>query len=430
MNKRIGFWLVLGVAGALCWPQAAAQITLGLEEVATGLTRPLYLTAPPNDHERLFIVEQGGSIRILRGGSIEAAPFLDISGLVVCCGERGLLGLAFHPNYAANGVFYVYYTNTAGDSRVSRFLVSADPDVADPNSELILLEFAQPFGNHNGGWIGFGPRDGYLYIASGDGGSSNDSQDNAQNLGNLLGKMLRIDVDQVDPGLEYAVPPDNPFVGVTGAREEIWSYGLRNPWRSSFDRVTGDLYIADVGQNAREEVNFQSALSPGGENYGWRIFEGTRCNTTVEDQAACDTLAPDAVFPIHEYDNPADGRSITGGYVYRGNRLLPYRGTYFFADYLSARVWSFRHDGINMHEFQEHTAQLDPGGTELSAISSFGEDAAGELYIVSLDGTIHKIVDLNGAELPLCNAPWLLFAAALGGLLLYRPTRRVREQNT
>lgn len=372
-------------------PFAYAQ--LGMEEVAAGLTQPLFVTAPPGDQNRIFIVEQQGRIRISEGGTLLGTPFLDITGIVnSSANEEGLLGLAFHPDYANNGFFYLNYTNnnSGNVTRIARYTVNGDPvtsNVADPASELILLEFAQPESNHNGGMLAFGPNDGFLYIATGDGGGGNDqhgAEGNGQSLDTLLGKMLRIDVDAAAP----YIPLDNPDLG---GEPEIWAYGLRNPWRFSFDAQTGDMYIGDVGQNNIEEVSFQPADSVGGENYGWRVFEGTLCNTnaTGVDQADCDALENDIVFPIYEYGR-ADGFTVIGGYVYRGNDIPSLRGTYVFAD-LRGDLRSFRFDGVNLTAFQDLNSQLDPGDDLLTAITSFGEDGRGELYIVVRGGFIYKI---------------------------------------
>ena len=274
--------------------------------------------------------------------------------------------------------------------------MSNDPEVADPGSALILLTIFQPFSNHNGGWIGFGPNDGFLYISTGDGGSAGDPGNRAQDITNqLLGKMLRIDVDGNDgPGGNYGIPAGNPFVGITGD-DEIWAYGLRNPWRSSFDRATGDLYIADVGQNAWEEIDFQPADSTGGENYGWRCYEGDH----TFNAGGCPP-AKTMVFPIHEYSH-ALGRSLTGGYVYRGCAIPTLDGTYFFADYVFTRLWSFSYDGNNVSNFTSRFAELSPSsdGFAINQISSFGEDARGELYIVDqgsgFDGQVFKVVPVK-----------------------------------
>jgi glucose/arabinose dehydrogenase len=405
--SRIGArTLAAACLAGLGTPTALAQDTLTTERVATGLSRPLYVTHTDEaDTGRLFIVQQRGLILILdlETGQVLPDPFLDLSALVSPSGnERGLLGLAFHPDYASNGLFYVNFTSRSnGATVVAEFSVDPDdPNVADPGSFRQLLTFSQPFSNHNGGWIGFGP-DGYLYIASGDGGSSNDPGNRAQTITDmLLGKMLRIDVDgddfPDDDERNYAVPPSNPFVGGAGD-DEIWAFGLRNPWRSSFDRATGDLYIADVGQSAREEVNFQPAGSPGGENYGWRCMEGTRC--TGLSGCTCNDTA--LTMPIHEYSHDF-GCSITGGYVYRGAEAPHLRGTYFFADFCSSEIWSFRFDGQDKTDFQNRTAELAPrDGGAINSIASFGEDARGELYIVDLGGSVFRVLprcpaDLNG----------------------------------
>ena len=255
--------------------------TIQLEQVAFGFTSPVTVTNADDGSGRLFIVQQPGQVLILINGTILPTPFLDISDLVSCCGEQSLLGLAFHPDYANNGFFYVDYTDNAGNTVVARYTVSAkDPNVGDPDSAYAILTQAQPFPNHNGGQITFGP-DGYLYIALGDGGSGGDPQENGQNLQTWLGKILRVDINSDgfpgDPNRNYAVPPDNPFVGDPNALDEIWAYGVRNPWRFSFDRETGDLFIADVGQNSWEEIDFQPAASTGGENYGWDVLEGMHC---------------------------------------------------------------------------------------------------------------------------------------------------------
>ncbi len=368
--------------------------------VASGFDRPLYVTAPPGDTERLFVVEQvEARIWIVRGGQVLPEPFLDIDSRVHNGGgERGLLGLAFHPDYAENGYFYVNYTanGLAADTVIARYRVSADdPDRADPDSEAVIRRIDQPYTNHNGGMMAFGPRDGYLYVGMGDGGSSNDPQNRAQNLDTLLGKMLRLDVDSAFP---YAIPPDNPFVDHADARDEIWAYGLRNPWRFSFDRETGDLYIGDVGQSSREEINFQPAASTGGENYGWKVAEGFACRG---GDGSCGTQ-PGFTPPIHDYGRDFGG-SVTGGYVYRGAALPELRGTYFFADFISGRIWSLRYDGDNATEFVERTVELDPPGeATIDNVSSFGEDGRGELYIVDYDGEIYRIAsavlhgDVNG----------------------------------
>lgn len=350
---------------------------VALQQVASGLIFPLYLTAPDGD-SRLFIVEKGGTIRIVKEGSLLPAPFLDISAQVSTGGEQGLLGLAFHPQYAANGRFVVHYTDLAGDTRVSEFRVSPDPDVADAASEVSILAEDQPFPNHNGGQVLFGP-DGYLYIMLGDGGSANDPDGRGQSLADLLGSILRVEPLE---GGGYAVPPDNPFVSTAGARLEIWSYGLRNPWRVAFDPATGDLYIADVGQQEWEEVNVSTSADGAGRgrNFGWRIMEGPECVGIP----ACDQGTLE--LPVLSY-NHSDGCSITGGLVYRGAAIPALQGHYFYSDFCSGWVRSFRlENGSAVDQFQWPT--LAPGGN----VPSFGRDASGELYVMSTGGVVFKIV--------------------------------------
>ena len=393
----IDFAVVLVLFSTLLFYSTAFAISA--ERIAAGLARPLFITSPPGDAIRLFVLEQyTAQIKILKGGVVLATPFLDINNLVSDSGsERGLLGLVFHPDYEVNGYFYVNYTNNAGDTIVARYSVSENPDVADPDSALILITIPQPYANHNGGMLAFGPNDGYLYIGMGDGGSAGDPENRAQNDGELLGKMLRIDVDS---GVPYAIPPDNPFAGPGDPRDEIWAKGLRNPWRFSFDRLTGDLYTADVGQSAYEEINFQPASSSGGENYGWRLLEGAHCyNPPVN----CDPGG--TTYPIHEYTHGGTPFrcSVTGGYVYRGSDIAALQGTYFFADFCSDQVWSFRYDGSNLTSFTDRTAELNPGnGVLIDSIASFGEDGNGELYIVDLGGEIFKLCPPAGCTL-LCK---------------------------
>jgi glucose/arabinose dehydrogenase len=292
--------------------------SVALRLVASGLDFPLYLTAPAGD-PRLFIVEKTGRIRIVKNGAVVAAPFLDLSASVSGSSEQGLLGLAFDPQYATSGRFYVDYTDRNGDTRIARFRVSADPDVADPASEEMLLTVPQPYSNHNGGQVAFGP-DGDLYIGMGDGGSGGDPQGHGQNPNDLLGSLLRLDVSGPTG---YGIPQDNPYAG-GGGRAEVFSIGLRNPWRFSFDRTNGDLYIADVGQNEREEVDVSTAGTGGGRglNYGWNRMEGTACYGA----STCDRSG--LTLPVMDYTH-ADGCSITGGYVYRGTALPNLAGTYF-----------------------------------------------------------------------------------------------------
>ena len=356
------------------------------ELVVDGLSAPLYATSPPGDN-RLFVVEKGGTIRIVNpvSGIVRPIPFLTIPGLTTDS-ERGLLGLAFHPDYNFNGFFFVYLTNEAGDTEIRRYTVSSDENVADPASALLILDFVQPDSNHNGGWMEFGP-DGFLYVASGDGGGTNDPGNNAQDLNSLLGKILRLDIDNTIAGENYAIPPGNPFAGGGGA-PEILHYGLRNPWRNSFDRTTGDLYIADVGQGAREEINRVAAGAPGGRNFGWRIFEGSIPTPGISDPDPGGTETP-----VFEYPRSA-GQSITGGYVFRGPNAGIYNGRYFFADYVSDRVWSLQIDGLGARDLIDHTDGLfsSSGSTSpIDAIASFAEDSVGNLYIISLGGSIHRL---------------------------------------
>lgn len=341
-----------------------------LTTVATGLDQPLGLTNAGDS--RLFITQQRGRIVIWDGTRILPTPFLDVSSLVSCCGERGLLGLAFHPQYAANGFFYIYYTRGDGDIVIARYHVSSDPNRADSATATILLtlEHSQ-FGNHNGGQLQFGS-DGYLYAGTGDGGSGGDPNNRAQNLGDPLGKILRLDVNAAAP----FIPPTNPFVAQAGARPEIWAYGLRNPWRFSFDRQTGDLFIADVGQNAWEEIDFQPLASLGGENYGWRPMEGTHC---FNPSSGC--LNSSFKLPILEYSHNDGSCSVTGGYRYRGIRMPSLRGAYFYGDFCTGKLWV----GTQSNETWTSRLLLQTS----MQISSFGEDLNGELFVVDLRGGVY-----------------------------------------
>jgi glucose/arabinose dehydrogenase len=340
----------------------------------------VYLTHAGDGSGRLFVVEQAGQIKIITDGKSPAMLFLDITALVdSSANERGLLSIAFHPDYKSNGFFFVNYTRQPdGATVIARYHVSNDPNVADPDSAVVILTIPQPEVNHNGGLVKFGP-DGYLYIGMGDGGGGGDRHGtigNGQDLTTLLGKILRIDVN----GSPYAIPASNPFRGKADARPEIWAYGLRNPWRWSFDRRTGDLYIADVGQNVYEEIDFQPASSSGGENYGWRLMEGKHC---FNPSSGCEQAG--LTMPVAEYSH-SDGCSVTGGYVYRGVQYPWLDGLYFFADYCSGKLWTLSRDPSGAWEKVER-AQVD------SQPSSFGEDQAGELYLVGHgDGTIYRLV--------------------------------------
>jgi len=380
--------LVLVASPAAVAGDQDGAIPLATKRVAAGLSSPLYVSSPPGDFERLFIVEQNSArIKILKNGQILATPFIDLGAKASGGGERGLLGLAFHPDYRSNGLFFVNYTNNQGHTVVERYTVSANPDVADPASDKLIIQITQPFSNHNGGCIQFGP-DGFLYIAMGDGGSSCDPSQRAQDGNSLHGKMLRLDIDTAGP---FAIPPDNPFVGDGSVRDEVWALGLRNPWRFSFDRKNGDVYIGDVGQFSREEISWQPGNSPGGENYGWDCKEGTLCGPPGCSAAVGCSCADPLVDPIHEYVNGGANCAVTGGYNYRGCAIPEIEGTYFFSDFCSGNLWSFRWDGVTKSDFQLRNAELDPSN-EIGFVPSFGEDAFGEVYIVDQDGEIFKIV--------------------------------------
>jgi glucose/arabinose dehydrogenase len=406
MRNRIGTllcgWLALGAALA---ESAHAQLVRA-ERIAQGFDRPVALVAPPGESRRLFVAEQhSGAIRILDPltGSVRSPAFLTIGGLAQGS-EQGLLGLAFHPQYAQNGFFYVNLTRSPdGATVVRRYRRSTtDPQRADPQGADLLV-IAQPQSNHNGGWLGFGPTDGYLYVGTGDGGARDDSGPghtepggNAQDLTlNLLGKLLRIDVDgdgfPSDPTRNYAIPPSNPFVGVAGD-DEIWAYGLRNPFRCSFDSATSALYCGDVGQDAREEIDYQPPGSSGGENYGWRLREGTIATPGVGGAAP-----PGAIGPIFDYPRfgPISGSVVTGGVVYRGADPS-LAGHYFFADFATSRIWSFRFDGSTPPEFagDNYTQFTDwsaragflPSQGTIASVSTFGTDAHGNVYFANLFG--------------------------------------------
>jgi len=357
------------------------QPPLGLVEVATGFDMPVYVTSPPGD-PRLFVLEKTGAVRIIEDGLVLPEPFLDVSvpSITELGDERGLLGLAFHPDYAQNRKLYVFYTDPGSDTVVEQYLASeANPNLADPASATEVFFLDDFAGNHNGGTIQFGP-DGYLHIGIGDGGNANDPMDYGQNLDVAFGKILRIDVDE----LPYTIPADNPFAGATAGLDEVWAYGLRNPWRWSFDRMTGDLYIGDVGQGAWEEWNVEPAGSPGGVNYGWNDREGAHC---FEPDPGCATDG--RVDPVYEVSQDEGVCSAIGGYVYRGCQMPGYHGTYFFADYCAGWVRSFTWDGAGGYDNFTEWPSLGGGGD----LVSFGEDANGELYLVRQDtGQIMRIV--------------------------------------
>jgi glucose/arabinose dehydrogenase len=367
--KRLVPLLLLSVAA---W---ATEPNVVLEPVVSGLVLPVSITHAGDT--RLFITQQEGRIVIYDGVRLLPQPFLDITPLVLSGGERGLLSIAFHPRYAENGRFFVNYTDRSGNTVIARYTVSSNPNVADPASAVPILQIQQPFANHNGGQLQFGP-DGSLYIGMGDGGSGGDPSNRAQNLGDLLGKMLRIDVD----GATYTVPPSNPFVSRAGARGEIWAYGLRNPWRFSFDRASGDLWIADVGQGSWEEVNFQPATSIGGENYGWRRMEGSHC---FNPSSNCNTGA--LTLPVIEYGHTGGACSVTGGYVYRGARSPGLQGMYLYADFCNGVISGAR----RQPDGSVTTRALRSAGF---LISTFGEDANGEIYVAGYNtGVLYRLTD-------------------------------------
>lgn len=423
-RKLLGIWLVLG-AGLLLFDQpfsppvgpatAQANFTwpeISMVKIAGGFTRPLHIAHAGDESGRLFVVEQAGRIKIIAAGQVMTTPFLDISDRVRSPAsgggsEEGLLSVAFPPGYGGDkDYFYVYYTRLDGDNQLSRFSISGDPQRADAGSEEPILTFNHPDHlNHNGGLLTFGPQ-GYLYIGTGDGGGGGDPEENAQNPSSLLGKMLRIDVEFIsqppvsgefqmflpfirhaashsDESPQYLIPPSNPFVGEPGYRPEIWALGLRNPWRYAFDRLTHDLYIADVGQNSFEEVNFQPASSPGGENYGWDIMEASHC---FEPPSGCDQTG--LVLPVAEY--PRDlGRSITGGFVYRGQDFGDLEGIYFYADFATGRIWGLQKKTIAQEIQWESKILLETS----HRISTFGEDQSGELFLADYAaGEIYQLI--------------------------------------
>jgi glucose/arabinose dehydrogenase len=384
-DARFPWWMTLLLASLLtaCGSKSSSPPITGgpipalvLTPIVSSLSNPVDLEFPNDGTSRMFVVQQPGSIRIVANGSLTAAPFLDITTKVNFGGEMGLLGLAFHPQFTQNHLFYVHYDRSVGgqiQSVISEFHVSLnDPNQADPATERILLTVNQPFGNHKGGQIAFGP-DGFLYIGLGDGGSENDPQHNGQNLQTLLGKMLRIDVDHQSGGLQYAIPASNPFAG-GGGLPEIWAYGLRNPWRFSFERGGSRFFVGDVGQDSFEEID----LLESGKNYGWSVMEGMHC---FNPSTGCDTTG--LTLPIAEYPHP-EGEAVMGGYVYKGTAISNLSGAYVFGDYISGTIWDL--------------VESPPGTwtrTKLLAtgrnISSFGQDTAGELYVVDYSGSVLKL---------------------------------------
>ena len=376
LTGSLALLALLGCSNAPATAPPPTSDTLKLVPVVTsGLSSPVYLTTPTGDTARLFVVEQSGQIRIVQHGQLLPTAFLDIHSRLVSGGEQGLLSVAFHPNYGANGFFYVNYTDLNGDTRVERYTVSAaDSNLADTTTHKLILFVPQPYTNHNGGLVMFGP-DGMLYIGMGDGGSGGDPENRAQHPDSLLGKLLRIDVDHGDP---YAIPPNNPFA-TSGGAPEIWALGLRNPWRFAFDRSAGLLYIGDVGQGAWEEVDVQPA-SQGGLNYGWRIMEGAHCYNPTNCSSA------GLVLPAVEYDHSNGQCAVIGGFVYRGARFPALAGQYFYADLCAGWVRSFSYAGGAVTGQTSWNLDVSPG-TPLS----FGEDARGELYLLTGGGDVYRI---------------------------------------
>jgi hypothetical protein len=390
---------------------ATAQTPLEAVRVTSGLNRPLWVGQAPGDFDRLFIGEQGGKIRIFKNGSLNGTPFLDVGpgGLGKASagsGERGLLGIAFHPNYESNGKFYVNYTRPNSDTVIEQYTVSGNPDIADSGTGVTIFgPYIQPQSNHNGGCIAFSPLDGMLYCGMGDGGNFNDTGaghvngGNAQSGTTLLGKMIRFDVDIPFPH----IPADNPFLSDPNTLDHTWSYGQRNPWRFTFDRQTGDMYIGDVGQGAKEEISFEPA-GMGGLNFGWRCMEGFDCTGL----SGCACNAPELTLPIYDYTNLGSPNrcTVVGGYMYRGCAVPDLDGTYFYADYCKFKIWSFEYDGVSVTNWINRTGELTPTVGTITNISSFGEDNYGELYICDLGGggtggEVYKVVRATMVD---CNA--------------------------
>jgi hypothetical protein len=378
-------------ASALCAGTAAVAGTdIASVLFATGLSTVTHIAAPPLDPNRVFLVERIGRVRIVKNGTLLATPFLDIRNRTNSAGERGLFSIAFHPDFESNGRFFVNYTNTQGDTVIARYEAGANPDEADESSERIVLTIDQPFDNHNGGQLAFDPA-GYLYVGMGDGGSQGDPQENGQTDTTLLAKLLRLDVNVETPPY-YAVPPSNPNFAAGDPLGLVWAKGLRNPWRFSFDRLTGDLYIGDVGGNQREEISFTPAPSPGGENYGWNVFQGTLCHNPLPHYPDCPNPPLGFTMPVLEYTH-SEGCAVIGGAVYRGCRLPDLHGTYFYGDLCGAFIRTFEMSGGMATNHDDRTADLKPStGVAFNSIISFGEDARGELYVSNNSGRVFKIV--------------------------------------
>ena len=378
---------LLALLGASLLP-LHAEITV--KEVAKGFERPVWAGMPKDSNGQLWVMEQAGRVWIvdLKTGQKAEKPFLDINSLVSRKGnEEGLLGLAFAPDFAKTGRFYVDYTDKEKQTRIVRF-TSTDRLTTDPASAENVLVYPSEFENHNGGWITFGP-DGMLYIGNGDGGSGNDPHNNAQNLNSYLGKILRLDVS---PEKGYTVPKDNPFIGQENAKPEIYAYGLRNPWRCSFDKKTGDLWIGDVGQNAWEEINFTPAGKTKGANFGWRLREGEIATPKKDVGGDAPTGAIEPIYVYKHGAGPSEGLSVTGGYVYRGP-IRELQGRYIFGDYQNSRIWSFVERNGKASAFKDHTTSLQPAGGRINLISSFAEDNEGNLFILDHVGFVYQITE-------------------------------------
>lgn len=398
--NRITAAAALAAFGIFSAIAQSAPPKLTTVRLASGFAQPVFVAAAPGDDQHLFVVEKNsGAIRVvdLATGNVLLHDYLNVFPLISTISERGLIGLAFHPNYVNNGYAYVCYTNLAGSVVLARYTRSAtNPLIVDPSTATILLTEPKPFLQHNSGMLQFG-LDGYLYMSIGDGGGGYDPNNYAQRLDNLKGKILRLDVDG---GVPYAIPPTNPFVGVPGALGEIFAYGMRNPWRFSIDPATGNMFIGDVGQEQREELDFIAA-GTSGQNFGWRSIEGDVCT----NQPGCDCDPTHSAAPFHVYTHATGGASITGGFVYRGCAMPELRGTYFFADYVRAQIWSLRYDGTTLTGLADRTAELDPAGSlDIKKVASFGLDAHGELLVLDYsDGELFRVVP----QVPLdvdCNA--------------------------
>lgn len=374
-------------------PQPQGQ-RLALELIHEDFRSPVYVCSAPADASTLFVLEKEGRLRVVVKGSVRPTDLIDLREKINDASERGLLGMAWHPKFPEKPLVYLHYSDLQGSTTISSFVVDTETWVADPASEVVLLSLEQPWPNHNGGMIEFGPRDGYLYIGLGDGGAAADPNDAGQNGQDLLGKILRIDVDRADPGLGYGIPEDNPFVNDEDFRDEIWAYGCRNPWRFCFDPVNNDLYIGDVGQNKWEEIHWVPGTSKGGENYGWRIREGN--HAFKESAHSHDVPLTD---PVHEYSRKNGHCSVTGGFVYRGEEMPWLQGHYFYGDLCSGAVGTFRIEDGKVVDRVNRTKELRESHKMTSPVS-FGVDCDQRLYLVSYDGALYRVVAAPTAAPP------------------------------